>query len=198
MIKSNNPFKIPVSGDSYCFLTESLFRVRGSHFDTTTFEATKLTVSNFQKYQNSNTMNSFFKLSVKTLQPLVLICLFMAGFTGNALAQIPKQQGRCTATASQIYFVEDGQMRMDVYPSAPRGYQLNILGTGVDNFEVVQEPHIASVSVIPSYTSPTAAKWQISFTANMERVICSVTMKNKCTGETRSYPLTVGVRLFNR
>lgn len=134
----------------------------------------------------------------KTFRPLVFVCLLIAGFTSNALAQIPKQQGRCTANATQIYFVEDGQMRIDVYPSAPRGYQLNILGTGVDNFEVVQEAHLSSVSVIPSYTSSTAAKWQINFAPNMERVICSVKLKNKCTGETLSYPLTEGVRLFNR
>lgn len=134
----------------------------------------------------------------KKFRSLVFVCLLMAGFANNAKAQIPKQQGRCTANATQIYFVEDGQMRIDVYPSAPRGYQLNILGTGVDNFEVLQEAYLSSISVIPSYTGATAAKWQISFAPNMERVICSVKLKNKCTGEILSYPLTEGVRLFNR
>lgn len=143
-------------------------------------------------------MKHLINLSPKAFRLLLLVCLFLTGIYSSALAQIPKQQGRCSATATQIYFVEDGQMRMDVYPSAPRGYQLNILGIGVDNFEVVQEPYLLSVSVIPSYTSSTAAKWQINFAPNMERVLCSITLKNKCTGETKSYPLTVGVRLFNQ
>jgi hypothetical protein len=133
-----------------------------------------------------------------TGRSLVFLCLFAIGFVSTARAQITKQQGRCNAAASQIYFVEDGQSRLDVYPSAPRGYQLNILGSGVDNFEVIQENFISSASVIPSYTSPTSAKWQINFAANYERVICSIKMKNKCTGEILYYPLTVGVRLFNR
>lgn len=132
------------------------------------------------------------------MKSLTMVLLFIGAFANNVLAQIPKQQPRCSVTATQIYFVEDGQMRMDVYPSAPRGYQLNILGTGVDNFEVVQEAHLSSVYIIPSYTGPTAAKWQINFAPNMERVICSITLKNKCTGQTLSYPLTVGVRLFNQ
>lgn len=141
-------------------------------------------------------MRSISIPATKAWKP-VLLALFIT-VSLQAGAQIPKQQGRCSATATQIYFVEDGQQRIDVYPSAPRGYQLNILGTGVDNFEVVQEAHLSFVSVIPSYTSAAAAKWQISFAPNMERVLCSVTLKNKCTGQTISYPLTVGVRLFNQ
>lgn len=143
-------------------------------------------------------MSTSISNSIKPIRHFVFACLLITSLAVTATAQIPKQQPRCSATASQIYFVEDGQQRIDVYPSAPRGYQLNILGNGVDNFEVVQEPHLSSVSVIPSYTSSTAAKWQISFSPNMERVICSIKMKNKCTGEVISYPLTVGVRLFNQ
>jgi hypothetical protein len=117
-----------------------------------------------------------------------------------ASAQITRQEGRCKAVADQIYFVASGQMVIDVYPgsNAGNGYQLNILGNGADNFELIKEAHMTTVYVIPGYTGPTAAKWQIEFAPNMERVICSVKMKNKCTGETLSYPLTVGVRLFNR
>jgi hypothetical protein len=143
-------------------------------------------------------MNTSINLFAKTFRSFVFAFLCMVGFANNALAQIPKQQGRCSATATQIYFVEDGKQVIDVYPSAARGYQLNILGTGVDNFEVVLESHLSSVSVIPSYTNSASAKWQINFAPNMERVLCSVMLKNKCTGQTLSYPLTVGVRLYNQ
>lgn len=137
---------------------------------------------------------------VKKFKPLGLVFLFMTGLASNALAQVPKQQGRCTAKADQIYFVASGQMVIDVYPGSNggNGYQLNILGNGADNFELIKEAHMATAYVIAGYTGPTAAKWQIEFAPNMERVICSVKMKNKCTGETLSYPLTVGARLFNR
>lgn len=154
--------------------------------------------NNHISIQKTINMRSFTHQFLQSGRFLVMICFLAIGFVSSAQEQIPKQQGRCSAAASQIYFVEDGQSRLDVYPSAPRGYQLNILGSGVDNFEVIQENFISSVSVIPFYTSPTSAKWQINFAANYERVICSIKMKNKCTGEILYYPLTVGVRLFNR
>ena len=137
---------------------------------------------------------------VKEFKTLGLVFLFMTGFASNALAQIPKQQGRCRAIADQIYFVASGQMVIDVSPGSNggNGYQLNILGNGADNFEVVQETYMTSLSVIPGYTNSTAAKWQLFFNAGMERVICSIKMKNKCTGETLTYPLTVGIRLLNQ
>lgn len=135
---------------------------------------------------------------LKSFNSFFLISVFSTGIYNTAICQVPKQQPRCTASATQIYFVEDGQMRMDVYPSAPRGYQLNILGTGVDNFEVVLESHFSTVSVIPSYTNATSAKWQINFAPNKEQVLCSINLKNKCTGQTLTLPLTVGVRLFNQ
>lgn len=143
-------------------------------------------------------MKHFIHLSKISTRSLLVILLLVLNVTAHA--QIPKKQGRCNATADQIYFVASGQMVIDVYPGNPvgSGYQLNILGNGADNFEVIKEAHLASVYVIPGYTGPTAAKWQIEFAPNMERVICSVKMKNKCTGETLTYPLTVGVRLFNQ
>ena len=124
----------------------------------------------------------------------------MTGFANNSFGQITKQQGRCKAIADQIYFVASGQMVIDVSPGSNggNGYQLNILGAGADNFEVVQEAYMTTLNVIPGYTNSTAAKWQIFFAAGMERVICSIKMKNKCTGETLTYPLTVGVRLLNQ
>jgi hypothetical protein len=145
-------------------------------------------------------MKFLINLSTKKFRPLVFASLFMTGFINNSSAQITKQQGRCTATADQIYFVASGQMVIDVSPGSNggNGYQLNIIGAGADNFEVVQEPYITTLNVIPGYTNSTQAKWQVFFTAGMERVICSIKMKNKCTGETKTYPLTAGVRLFNK
>ena len=133
-------------------------------------------------------------------KPFLIAILFVTFFVNNAMAQIPKQGGRCTATADQIYFVASGQMVIDVSPGSNggNGYQLNIIGAGADNFEVVQETYMTTVNVIPGYTNATQAKWQIFFNAGMERVICSVKMKNKCNGVVSSYPLTVGVRLLNQ
>jgi hypothetical protein len=131
----------------------------------------------------------------KTFKLLVLIFLFMAGYISNVSAQkIEKIPGRCKATADQVYFVASGLMVIDVFPGSNggNGFQLNILGAGADNFEVVQEAYMTSLSVIPGYTNSTAAKWQVFFNAGMERIICSIKMKNKCTGETLTYPLTVG------
>jgi hypothetical protein len=137
----------------------------------------------------------------KTFKLLVLIFLFMAGYISNVSAQkIEKIPGRCKATADQVYFVASGLMVIDVFPGSNggNGFQLNILGAGADNFEVVQEAYMTSLSVIPGYTNSTAAKWQVFFNAGMERIICSIKMKNKCTGETLTYPLTVGVKLLNQ
>jgi hypothetical protein len=144
-------------------------------------------------------MKHFINFSANPFIPFALICFFISGFVNNAAAQKEKP-GRCKATADQIYFVASGQSVLDVYPGSNggNGYQLNILGNGADNFEVVQEAYMTTLNAIPGYTNSTAAKWQIFFATGMERVICSVKMKNKCTGETLTYPLTVGVRLFNR
>ena len=129
------------------------------------------------------------------MKPFVMLFLFTSAFALNSSAQ---KESRCKA--DQIYFVASGQMVMDVYPGSNggNGYQLNIIGAGADNFEVVQEAYLATVYVIPGYTNATQAKWQIHFAPGFERVICSVTLKNKCTGETKSYPLTAGVRLFSK
>jgi hypothetical protein len=138
---------------------------------------------------------------VKKFRPVLFASLFMAGFVSNASAQkIEKIPGRCKAVADQIYFVASGQMVIDVFPGSNggNGFQLNILGAGADNFEVVQEVYMTSLSVIPGYTNSTAAKWSLFFNAGMERIICSIKMKNKCTGETLTYPLTVGVKLLNQ
>lgn len=134
-----------------------------------------------------------------TLKLFVCTSIFIAAFFTHAAAQKDKPIP-CRAKADQVYFVASGQMVIDVYPGSNggNGYQLNILGNGADNFELILEAPFASVSVIPGYTHSTAAKWQVEFSPGMERVICSIKMKNKCTGETLSYPLTVGVKLMNR
>jgi hypothetical protein len=132
------------------------------------------------------------------LKPLAIFLLLTIAMTAHA--QIPKQDGRCKANADQLYFVASGQMVIDVFPGSNggNGFQLNIIGAGADNFEVVQEPYMATLSVIPGYTNATQAKWQVFFNAGFERIICSIKMKNKCTGQTQSYPLTTGVKLLNQ
>lgn len=136
--------------------------------------------------------------SASLLKPLVIIFLLATSVIANA--QIPKQEGRCKATADQLYFVASGQMAIDVFPGSNggNGFQLNIIGAGADNFEVVLEAYMASLTVIPGYTNATQAKWQVFFNAGFERIICSIKMKNKCTGQTLSYPLTTGVKLLNQ
>ncbi len=139
-------------------------------------------------------MKQFISLSDLSGKFFTLISFYVLVCTVQVSAQ--KSPG-CRAKAEQVYFVASGQMVMDIYPGG-NGYQLNIIGNGTDKFEVVMEAFMTSVYVIPDYTNSTQAKWQISFAQGMERVICSVKMKNKCTGEILTYPLTAGVRLFNR
>jgi hypothetical protein len=146
-------------------------------------------------------MKDSINQSVKKIKLVLFVSLFIAGFISNASAQkIEKIPGRCKAQADQIYFVASGQMVIDVFPGSNggNGFQLNILGAGADNFEVVQEPYMTTVNVIPGYTNATQAKWQVFFNAGMERIICSIKMKNKCTGEIQTYPLTTGVKLLNQ
>lgn len=111
-----------------------------------------------------------------------------------------QEAGKCTAVANQIYFVDSGQSVTEVHPGSNggNGYQLNILGTGVDNFEVVQERYMTSLYLIPNYTNSTSAKWGMTFAANMGRTISSVKMRNKCTGEVKEYRLTTSVKLLDQ
>jgi hypothetical protein len=115
--------------------------------------------------------------------------------------RVPKQPARCTSTADQIYFVASGQSVTEVHPGSNggNGYQLNILGTNVDKFEVIQEKYMTSVGVIPGYTNSTSAKWQIFFAPKMGRRISSIRMKSKCgTGEIREYRLNQSVTLLDQ
>jgi hypothetical protein len=143
-------------------------------------------------------MRTSKKITVRTIRSLTILLLLTLSISADA--QILKQGGRCTATADQIYFVASGQMVIDVFPGSNggNGFQLNIIGAGADNFELIQEPYMATVSVIPGYTNATQAKWQIFFNAGFERIICSIKMKNKCSGQIQTYPLTTGVKLLNQ
>ena len=140
-------------------------------------------------------MKSFIKFPGIVGKSFVIICFFIAGFVARATAQ--QERVKCKAVVGNIWFVQDGSSVLDVHPG-DRGYQINMQGTGVDNFEIVKEACMSGLSVIPGYTNSTAAKWQVNFSPNMERVICSIQMKNKCTGEIKTYALFSGVRLFNQ
>ena len=111
-----------------------------------------------------------------------------------------RENGNCKPVVKNVYFVDSGQVVQEVHPGSNggNGYQLNILGTDVDQFEVVQERFMTSVNVIPNYTSPTSAKWQVFFAANMGRMITGVRLKNKCTGEINIYRLDSKVKLLDQ
>ncbi|HRH44668.1 MAG TPA: hypothetical protein PKY82_23730 [Pyrinomonadaceae bacterium] len=114
--------------------------------------------------------------------------------------KVEKQKDRrCTAVANQIYFVDSGQTVTEVHPGSNggNGYQLNILGTNVDQFEVIRLRYMSAVNVIPNYTNAASAKWGMTFFGNMGRTIATVRMKNKCTGETEDYKLITSVKLLN-
>lgn len=107
----------------------------------------------------------------------------------------------CTTNATQIYFVDSGQSVKEVRPGSNggNGYQLNILGTDVDKFELIQEKYMTSVSIIPNYTNSTAAKWSVFFAPNMGREISSVRMRSNCNkGQIKEYKLTESVTLLDK
>ena len=106
---------------------------------------------------------------------------------------------KCTASADQIYYVS-GQSVTEVHPGSNggNGYQLNILGSGADKFQLVQEPYMSSVSVIPGYTNSTQAKWAVFFRPKMGQVISGVRMTAPNCGRARQYQLTESVRLLDR
>ena len=120
---------------------------------------------------------------------------------GSVSAQkLPKVTPRCSSNASDVYFVDSGQTVTEVHPGSNggNGYQLNILGEGVDNFELVREKFMTSVSVIPNYTNATSAKWSVFFEPNMGRIISSVKLKSKCWVGIREYRLSAHVKLTDQ
>ena len=142
--------------------------------------------------------------NIKTSKIMLGLFTVISLFAINSLViSVSAQEGKkekCRAMANQVYFVDSGQTVTEVKPgpNGGNGYQLNILGTGVDNFEVVQERFMTSLGVIPNYTNATSAKWGLTFAANMGRVIRSIRLKNKCTGETDSYKLVSEIQLLDQ
>jgi hypothetical protein len=117
----------------------------------------------------------------------------------NVSAQEGKERKKCLANVTQIYFVDSGQTVTEIHPGSNggNGYQLNILGSGVDNFEVVQARYMTSLYLIPNYTNATSAKWGMTFAANMGRMIPEVKLKDKCTNQTKSYRLVTKIKLLD-
>lgn len=134
----------------------------------------------------------------------ILFSLLVLGMV-SALAQgpgtkIPKPPP-CDAAASQIYYVDSGQQVSEVHPgpNGGNGYQLNILGTDVNKLEVVQEPYMASLAIIPQYTTSTSTKWSMTFAPRMGQVLRTIRVRNYCQkGNTFTQNLTVEVRLLDR
>ena len=96
----------------------------------------------------------------------LIICFLFFVAAQFAFAQLPTQlekvekfTGKCKAIAEQIYFVASGQSVIDVFPgsNAGNGFQLNIIGAGANNFEVIQEAFMTSVGVKAGYTNATQA-----------------------------------------
>jgi hypothetical protein len=124
--------------------------------------------------------------------------LAIGGFVTNVSAQ--EKIERCRPSADQIYFVDSGRSVTEVRPgnNGGNGYQLNILGAGVDEYQVVKEPYMTALSLISA--SHTQAKWQVFFAPKMGRSISSVRMTAlECTGRRpRKYQLTESVRLLDQ
>jgi len=103
--------------------------------------------------------------------------------------------------ASQIYYVDSGQTVSEVRPgmNGGNGYQLNILGTNVDRLEVIKESYMASLQIIPQYTTPTSTKWSLTFAPRMGQVLRTVRIRNQCQKDNVfTLPLTVEVRLLDQ
>ena len=139
----------------------------------------------------------------KLASAVITLIAFLA--IDSVVVNVPAQQPirlpkRCIATADQIYFVDSGQMVKEVHPGSNggNGYQLNILGSGVDKFTLMKEPYMTSVSLVSA--NNTQAKWQIFFEPNMGRTIGSVRMAAyECTGRAvHEHRLTESVQLLDQ
>lgn len=141
-------------------------------------------------------------ISKITMGSLVMVTLIAINcFAGTVSAQKVPKPPPCTVAANQIYFVASGQSVKEVHPGINdgNGYQLNILGTDVDKFEVIQERYLTSLSIIPNYTSSTAAKWSVVFAPNMGQEISSLRMRSRCDkGRINVYQLTESITLLDQ
>ena len=127
--------------------------------------------------------------------------LAIDSFVVEAPAQqtLPAPIPKCRAVADQIYYVDNGKSVTDLHPGSDGGYgyQLNILGRGVDKYAVVKEPYMKTVSLV--FANSSQAKWQIYFEPNMARVLSSVSMRSECTGRAVSeYPLVGSFNLHDQ
>ena len=129
----------------------------------------------------------------------LFILMTMIAINVSAQEPLPK---RCKAVANEVYFVDSGKMVTELHPGSNggNGYQLNILGENVDKFQVIKEPYMTAVYLVPNYTNATSAKWQIFFAYKQAQVISKVRMSAPdCTGRlVREYPLTQSVTLLNQ
>ncbi len=142
----------------------------------------------------------------KIIRGLLILMMLTAinNLAINVSAQETEREGKkhekCAVDSKNIYFVDSGTVISTMHPGSNggNGYQLNILGVNVDKYEVVQEPYMTSVGVIPNYTNAASAKWELVFNPNMGRVIRSVRMTNTCTGVTKDYRLDAPVKLLDQ
>ena len=128
---------------------------------------------------------------------LVVTLLTGVGVVGQ---QTPLRKPR-SCEASQIYYVDSGQQVSEVRPgiNGGNGYQLNILGTNVDKLEVIKESYMASLQIIPQYTTPTSTKWSLTFAPRMGQMLRTVRIRNQCQKDNVfTLPLTVEVRLLDQ
>jgi hypothetical protein len=128
--------------------------------------------------------------------------ILLSGLAIGVYAQkgTERNNPRCTATASNVYFVDSGSSVTVLHPGSNggNGYQLNIMGTNVDKFEVEKMPFMTSLNIIPNYTNASSAKWGLEFAAHNGQYIRAIRMKNKCTGETTAYKLDATVQLLDQ
>ena len=137
----------------------------------------------------------------RIISAAITLVAFLAvhSFVVEVTAQLPQPIPKCRAVADQIYYVDNGKSVTDLHPGSDGGYgyQLNILGRGVDKFALVKEPHMKTVSLV--FANASQAKWQIYFEPNMARVLSSVSMRSECTGRAVSeYPLVESVKLHDQ
>jgi hypothetical protein len=140
-------------------------------------------------------------MNTSKLISAVMTLLAINSFVVEVSAQqtLPTPLPKCRAVADQIYYVDNGRSVTDLHPGSDGGYgyQLNILGRGVDKFALVKEPHMKSVSLV--FANGSQAKWQIYFEPNMARVLSSVRMRSECTGRAvDEHPLVESVKLHDQ
>ncbi len=132
---------------------------------------------------------------------LVVIAVITLFAINNVSAQTPLPK-RCKAVANEVYFVDSGKMVTEIHPGSNggNGYQLNILGSNADKLQVVKEPYMTAVYLVPNYTNSTSAKWQIFFAYKRGQVISEVRMSApECTGRVaHKYQLTQSVTLLSQ